>query len=221
MVDSHQSAFPKTPERPPFHSLVFVLRKARTIKLSLPNLLLGFGAAILIPYMNVFFREQFAISDQTLGILFSLSSLLVGVGSIIGPRLADALGSKIRAVVLTQGSSLVFLFLIGFAPALWLAAVGYLLRGVLMNMAVPLFNAFAMEQVDESEQATVNSLKETAWQVGWAVGPYISGLVQERYGFTPLFIVTGVLYAFSTLMTWGYFHQSETPVAAKAAVEAP
>ncbi|MBN1146283.1 MAG: MFS transporter [Anaerolineales bacterium] len=211
----------KTPQRPPGRSLVHVLTTTTTIKLSLPNLLLGFGAAILIPYMNVFFREQFAISDQSLGVLFSLSSLLVGLGSVIGPRLAEVLRSKIRAVVMTQGASLIFLFLIGFAPVLWLAGVGYLLRGVLMNMAVPLFNAFAMEQVAESEQATVNSVKETAWQLGWAVGPYISGLVQQHFGFTPLFIATGVLYACSTLLTWIYFHRSETPIAARAALEAP
>ena len=37
-----------------------------TVKLALPNLLIGFGAAILIPYMNVFFRDRFNISDSTL-----------------------------------------------------------------------------------------------------------------------------------------------------------
>jgi MFS family permease len=195
--------------QPPSNSLIRTLTNVTTWKLSFPNLLLGFGAAILIPYMNVFFREQFSISDQALGVLFSLSSLMVGIGSIIGPRLADAWSSRIRAVVITQGLSLLFLLMIGFSPYLWLAAIGYLIRGTLMNMAVPLFNAFAMEQVSEREQATVNSVKETAWQFGWAIGPYISGVVQEYYGFTPLFVVTAILYAISTLATWIFFHKSD------------
>jgi predicted MFS family arabinose efflux permease len=66
-----------------------------------------------------------------------------------------------------------------------------------------------MEQVSEREQATVNSIKETAWQFGWALGPYISGVVQEHYGFTPLFIATALLYAISTSITWYFFRKSE------------
>jgi MFS family permease len=186
-----------------------VILRPVTLKLSLPNLLLGTGAAILIPYMNVYFRDRYAISDSALGLLFSLSALLTGLGSLIGPRLAGGLGSKIRAVVLTQGLSLVFLLLVGFSPLVGLAGVALLLRGVLMNMAVPLFSAFAMEQVPEQDQATVNGVKEIAWQIGWVYGPYVSGVVQGLYGFTPLFIATGVLYFTGILLTWVFFGRGE------------
>jgi MFS family permease len=190
-------------------TLVHTLTREITLKLAFPNLLIGFGAAILMPYMNVFFRDKFAITDQTLGILFSLSSLLTGFGTLIGPRLAEGKGGKIRAVVFTQGISLVFLFVLGFSRILGLTVIAFLVRGTLMNMAVPLYGAFAMEQVGESEQATVNSVKELAWSVGWAVGPYISGVVQESYGFTPLFILTGVLYAAAILLTWLFFRKND------------
>jgi MFS family permease len=195
--------------RRPGSSVWQVLKKPLTLQLSLPNLLIGFGAAILIPYINVFFLERHAVSDQNLGILFSLSSLLVGVGSIIGPRIAGALGGKIRAVVFTQGLSLLFLLIMGFSPFYWLAATGFLMRGVLMNMAVPLYSAFSMEQIHEREQGTVNSIKELAWQVGWATGPYISGLVQVSYGFKPLFVTTAVLYGAAIVFTWMLFGKRE------------
>jgi predicted MFS family arabinose efflux permease len=159
--------------------------------------------------MNVFFRDKFAITDQTLGVLFSLSSLLTGFGTFIGPRLAEGKGGKIRAVVYTQGISLVFLLMLGFSPILRLTILAFLIRGTLMNMAVPLYGAFAMEQVGESEQATVNSVKELAWSVGWAVGPYISGVIQESFGFTPLFIWTGVLYSLAILLTWLFFREND------------
>jgi predicted MFS family arabinose efflux permease len=49
--------------------------------------------------------------------------------------------------------------------------------------------------------------------VGWAVGPYISGVVQQRWGFTPLFISTAVLYAIAISLTWIFFrpHPARTP----------
>ncbi|RPI24050.1 MAG: MFS transporter [Chloroflexota bacterium] len=186
-----------------------VIFRPLTLKLALPNLLIGSGAAILIPYMNLFFSDRYQMRDQTLGVLFSLSALLTGVGSIIGPRLAGNLGSKIRAVVFTQAASLMFLLVLGFSPFLGLAVLGYLMRGVLMNMAVPLYSAFVMEQTHEREQATVNSVKELAWQVGWSVGPYVSGVVQQAYGFTPLFVATAMLYTTATLVTWLFFGQHE------------
>jgi MFS family permease len=185
-----------------------------TVKMATPNVLIGFGAAILIPYMNVFFKDQFVISDKLLGTMFSLSSLMIGVGSLIGPRLALRLGGKIRAVTLTQFSSLVFLMLIGFSPFYWLAAIGFLMRTMLMNMATPLYSAFCMEQVPERDQGVVNSVLNISWQMGWSVGPYISGVVQENYGFTPLFLATGVLYLIAILTMWTFFQKAERPLQA-------
>jgi MFS family permease len=183
--------------------------KPLTLKLALPNVLIATGAAILIPYMNVFFHDRFALPDQSLGVLFSLTALFTGIGSVIGPRLADRMGSKIRAVVVTQGGSLAFLMVVGFSRFAWLAGFSYLVRTTLMNMAAPLYHAFTMEQIPEGEQGTVNSVIELGWQAGWAVGPYISGVVQEKYGFAPLFIATGVLYTLAILLTWTLFHERE------------
>jgi MFS family permease len=182
-----------------------VLLRPLTIKLALPNLVIGLGAATLVPYFNVFFAERYQMSDATLGILFSLASLLTGVGCIIGPRLVGNLGGKVRTVVLGQGASLVFLLMIGFSPWPWLAVIGFLMRVSLMNMVAPLFDAFALEQIHESEHGAVNSIRNLAWNVGWAVGPYISGLVQQHYGFSPLFISTAVLYGIAITLTWIFF----------------
>jgi MFS family permease len=180
-----------------------------TVKLATPNLLIGFGAAILIPYMNVFFKDRFSISDSLLGTLFGLSSLFIGIGSLIGPRLTMRLGGKIRTVAFTQFASLVFLLIAGFTHSLWLASIGFLLRAALMNMASPLYSAFCMEQTPERNQGTVSSVMNISWSLGWAVGPYLSGLVQTAYGFSPLFITTAVLYLSAILLMWMFFHKTE------------
>ena len=185
------------------------VKRGFTWKLVLPELLLGFGAAITIPYMNLYFSETFNLKSNVLGALFSLSALLVGVGSILGPRLVQKFNSKIRVVVMTQASSLVFLLVLAFSPFAWLAAIGFLLRGMLMNMAVPLYNAFCMENVSENEQGVVNSLISNSWTAGWAIGPFLSGLIQIRYGFQPLFLTTAFIYCLSILSTWIFFNQYE------------
>ncbi|MBN1535864.1 MAG: MFS transporter [Anaerolineales bacterium] len=193
-------------EKPPFWR---IFSKPITQKLAIPNLLLGFGAAILIPYMNVFFLDKFALPDQQLGVLFSLLAVFTGIGCIIGPRLAHVLGGKIRAVVATQIASVVFLLILGYSPVLAYASISFLMRGVLMNLAVPLFHAFAMEQVDDRHFGTFNSIMELNWQTGYAVGPYISGIIQQQYGFNPLFAITAILYTCATLMVWVFFRSSD------------
>jgi len=179
------------------------------VKLAAPNFLIGIGAAVLIPYMNVFFKDRFAISDGLLGLLFSLSSLFIGVGTIIGPRLTAQFGGKIRTVAITQLSSVAFMLMIGFVPSLWIAGFASLMRAALMNMSAPLYSAFCMEQIPEREQGLASSVLSIAWQIGWSVGPYISGVVQGRYGFTPLFLATTVLYLLAIGVMWRFFHNTE------------
>ncbi len=178
-------------------------------QLAFINLIMGFGAAILIPYLNVFLRQKFNISDNLLGLLFSLSSLLVFMGSIMGPWLVNMTHSRIIPTVITQGASVVFLITLGFSPVLWFTAVSMLLRTVLMQMATPLLENYAMLVTPPEEQAAVSSLRGIGWQAGQAVGIFISGLVQTRFGFSPLFITTSLCYIIAILLSWKYFRPHE------------
>jgi predicted MFS family arabinose efflux permease len=66
-----------------------------------------------------------------------------------------------------------------------------------------------MEQTPEHQQGLTNSVLNVAWQIGWSVGPYLSGVVQEQYGFAPLFIATTLLYLFAIGVMWRFFHDAE------------
>ena len=202
----------------PKPSLWKTLSRPLTLKLALPNLAIGFGAATLIPYLNVFFSERYHMSDSALGMLFGVGSLATGLGCIIGPRLVGNLGGKVRTITLGQAVSLVFLLIMGFSPWPWLAVVGFIVRGALMNMVSPLFDAFALEQSHESEHGAVTSIRNLAWNVGWTVGPYASGLVQQRWGFAPLFINTAVMYGIGITLTWIFFRPKSAAAPAVAAV---
>lgn len=198
-------------ERPSF---LKVIQKPFIWMLFIPQFLIGIGAALMVPYFNVFFSERYAMSSNALGVLFSLSALLTAIGTLIGPRLVDVLGTKIRTVVVTQGISLIFIQMIAFSPWGWLAAVGYLVRGVLMNMASPLFSAFSMEETPPEEQGVVNSILSISWTFGWVIGPFLSGVIQENFGYTPIFITTTLLYAANTALVWYFFRNYENRHAA-------
>ena len=83
-----------------------------------------------------------------------------------------------------------------------------------MQMSSPLLENYAMLISSPEEQAAIASVRAMGWQTGQAFGLFISGLVQTRFGFSPLFLTTGILYAVAIFLTWIYFRpgEKETPL---------
>jgi MFS family permease len=128
----------------------------------------------------------------------------MGLGLLAAPPLAERFG-KIQIVVITQGLSIPFLILLGFAPLFWVSALAYYIRVALMNMSSPVYQTFVMEQVDPTSRAMVASLVSMSWNFGWAISPTISGILQVRYGFGPPFLGTIILYIISVFLYWFFW----------------
>lgn len=173
-------------------------------KLVLPMLITSIGAGLIMPFMNVFFRQVYHQPDTVIGSLFAWGSLAMGIGLLVAPPLADRLG-KIQLVVITQGLSIPFLILLGFAPWFGVAALAYYIRLALMNMSGPVYQTFVMEKVEPSARGTVASLVSMANSFGWAFSPTISGWLQVEYGYGPAFIGTILLYALTVYLYWRFF----------------
>ncbi len=177
---------------------------ALLLKLISPMLVTSLGAGLLMPFMNIFFRNTFSSSDSTIGSLFAAGSLFMGIGLLGAPPLADRYG-KIKVVVLTQALSIPFLAMMGFLPWFGVAAAAYLIRLALMNMSNPVYQTFVMEQVEEDARATVASLVSMSWNVGWAFSPSLSGWIQVNYGFNPIFMGTIGTYVVAIYLYWRFF----------------
>ncbi len=184
-------------------------------RLIAPSLVTAIGAGLIMPFMNVFFRQVHHLPDPVIGSLFAWGSLSMGIGLLIAPPLAERFG-RIQLVVVTQALSIPFLILLGFSPWLWLATAAYYIRVALMNMSGPVYQTFVMEHVEPSGRATVASLVNMAGNFGWAFSPSVSGWLQVRYGFGAAFAGTIGLYIISTALYWWFFWRGAT--AAKPAV---
>lgn len=192
-------------KRSVFAPLAYFGQNSRLLsKLILPMLVTSLGAGLIMPFMNVFFRNVHHQPDPVIGAMFAWGSLAMGIGLLIAPPLADRFG-KIQLVVITQALSIPFLILLGFAPWFAVSAAAYYIRLTLMNMSLPVYQTFVMEKVEPSARATVASLVSMANNVGWAFSPQISGWIQVNYGFQPAFAATLVLYILSIYLYWRFF----------------
>jgi MFS family permease len=141
----------------------------------------------------------------------------MGIGLLIAPPIAERTG-KIQLVVITQGLSIPFLALLGFAPWFWLSTAAYYVRIALMNMSGPVYQTYVMERVEPSARATVASLVSMANSFGWAFSPSISGWLQVHYGFGPVYLSVIVLYTLSVYLYWRFFWNAGPAPTAEPAV---
>jgi MFS family permease len=169
---------------------------------------IGLGAGFIIPLFNVFFKLRYFATSEMVGTIFALGNVTVGVASLAAPLLSERLG-KLRAIVACQFLSMPFIMLVTISPNLALSTGAYLARGTLMQMAIPLENAFQMEMVTESERATTSGLMIMADNVPRAVSSSISGAMMTVNDFYTPFLFTTLTYFASSSLLYVFFRKAE------------
>jgi len=159
----------------------------------------GLGAGLTIPYLNLYFKNVFGLSDTAIGAAVAAGQIATFAGMAAGPAIAKWLG-KPRAVFWTQMLSVPLILVLG-----WVHGAGRspssptLPRQVLMNMSTPIQDNFALELVPPERQSLMNAIKMLSWTGSWTIAARISGDLIYRNGFATSFALTASLYALSTL----------------------
>jgi MFS family permease len=107
------------------------------ILFAVAQLLIGFGAGLVIPYLNLYFADRFSASNSLIGLVISLGQGATAVAMIIGPMVVRKVG-EVKAVAVLQLLSLPFLLLTAYTQQFWLAALGFLFRQALMDAGNPI-----------------------------------------------------------------------------------
>ena len=174
------------------------------LRICLPFFVLGLGAGLVIPFLNLYFRERFDLSTSTIGVYFSLLQIFMLGGILLGPLLSKKFG-MIKTIVGTQLSSIPFMAVLAFTYRLPLAVSSFLFRGALMNMSQPIFTNFAMVKVKEEEQTLTNAFLMLSWSLSWAFSANLGGRLIKLYSFTIPLLITIGLYIISSVLYYLFF----------------
>jgi len=216
------AAFPvvRAWRRSPLPAGLVVRDRRRFVRLLLPGFLIALGAGQVIPYLNVFVQGKFGLDLSQLNIIFAATQLGTTAAVLAQPVIARRLG-KIGSVVAVQGTSIPFLVVLGFSPILWPVILALAVRNALMNAGNPIFTAFAMEQVEPGERATLSAAMSVLWSVAWVIAAPWYSLLQATLGFTAgyavSFLTIIVLYSTATILTWAWFRGAERSTATTGA----
>jgi MFS family permease len=190
-----------------------VLADPVALRLAVVGGLIGLGAGLFIPYLNVYFVQELGASPAVYGWVSGASTLTRLGATLLAPAVAGRLGmGTVGAIAGTQLASVPFLLLLGFAPQLGLAALAFLIRGALMNMALPLQTSFTMGALRPELRGTGNALLILAGNVSRAASTLAGGALIEHSGYRLPYLLTAAVYTGATLLFWVWFGARPTGV---------
>jgi MFS family permease len=175
--------------------------------------LIGMGAGLVIPFMNLYFKRRFDCSSAQIGAFFAVAQVSTAFAMLIGPVIARRAG-KLRTAIGLQLSSLPFLVTLGAERRLPVAVGSFWMRATLMQASTPLVNTFVMETLPPALRARATSFINLVWNIGWATSATFAGLLIEKFGYAVPFYVTATLYLCASI--WFFFSfRSTTEVRAE------
>jgi MFS family permease len=177
-------------------------------KLSLVGGAIGLGAGFIIPIVGTWFLLRFGVGDSYTGPMLAISYIFIGFAAFGSPRLAKKYG-QLNAIMLTTGSSMVFMLSMAFIPEVNVAALFYIARTGLMNVANPLMDSFSMSIFPAEQRGLVSAVTNTVFRlpnsVSTVFGGYILGL-----GLLELpFIIASAFYIGGLTVFFAFFVASK------------
>jgi MFS family permease len=157
------------------------------------NVIIGFGAGLSIPYLNLYFADRFHASTVVVGNLFAMSNVVLTVGVLLAPWLVRRAG-LLRTIGVTVGGSLVFLVIMAFTHNIIIAALAFWIRAGLMMCSTPVTDKFCLELVPPDKRSVAHNIFQVAWTASWAVSTALGGWLIQKTGFALPMVLTAAVY---------------------------
>lgn len=153
------------------------------------------GFSIVMPFLAIHLNQDLDLSMSQVGTVFLVMAAAGAFGQILGGELADRLGRRPVMWVSMGLRALVFLalFLVLLSvPDIWLVAGLLVISSVLGSLFEPASNAMVTDMVGPGRRMEAYSLLRVGQNVGWTLGPLISGLLIVFIPFSYLFAVAAI-----------------------------
>lgn len=202
----------------PILQLLKGCNKPLFLRLLMPSMLIGFGSGLTIPFINLYFKFEWGLSDSLIGTWFGLAQLTTFIGMMLSPLLVRRF-HIVRVIVWSQLASIPFMLIMGYVDLFPVVISAFLLRQVLMNMHNPMNTQFRMELVAPEEQSLINALRMIGFTGVRALAAFFGGRIIDHYSFSLSFTLTSAFYFVAAVLFFTFFHNVR--IAAEAADSGP
>jgi MFS family permease len=159
-------------------------------------------AGTMIPMFVPIYLTELGASVEQVGMVFTLSSIVILFLLIFGGWLSDSIG-RLRAIAIgSVGGIIGWTFMI-LAPSWQWMLVALSINQIPYALVGPSFRAFIAENSKEEHRGRVFGITDTIYQITGVVGPPLGGLLAGTYGFKAMLLTSGILYTMAAgLRIW-------------------
>jgi len=171
------------------------------------NAMIGAGAAFVIPWFPLIFKDGMGASDTWVAMILTISNAVIAVGWFMIPKFAELRGS-VALITACQIASVAFMLAIPYSPVLVGVAFLYTMRSFLMLVPQPVLNAYIMSIASKRIRASFFAISQVAWEAAFAASTVLAGqLWSSDYSKVLPFYIGGVLYVLASLVFYAYFRR--------------
>lgn len=174
------------------------------VKFSAINSLIGLGAGFIIPLIPTWLFLEFSVPDTYSGPLLAVANVLMAVSAVASAKLAKRYG-EVNTIVLTQGTSTIFMLILAFSTNAYVAASLYLVRTALMNMASPVSDSYLMSIISEKERGLASAINGIVWRLPNSVSTIVGGVLLAEGKFSLPFLLAASFYAVAITLFYAVF----------------
>lgn len=174
------------------------------VKFGSVNLLIGFGAGMIVPYFNLYFKDWCNASIPEIGTIFAIGQFGTALGAMLSPFLSKRAG-LVKGVVLSQMLSLPFMVWMAFTHNFVICSICFVFRNAFMNLCTPIQQEILMKMIPRYLRARASAVNSMSWNFAWAMAMFFSGGIIKNYGYTSSLLIAATAYFTASCLYHHFF----------------
>lgn len=178
---------------------VLLGQRLQVYALGVPFMLLLAAEALVFTFFNLLMRDRFGASDAQIGLIIGVNALIGSGAALFAPRFAEWMGYR-PAIVWGSFATAASLAAFALSPNLLLGALAVFIQVAVSQISRVLYRVYVVNVSLRDEYFIVSVVMAIAANIGPAIAPPASGLIQRTFGYAPLFAASIAMTVIAALL---------------------
>jgi len=136
--------------------------------------------SFVMPLITIILKDSIGMSPQEAGLYISIAGIAFIPAALLGGKLADTIGRKVIIIIFETLAISLYILCGYIGPSMEMVYL-LILAGAFMAAAGPAHDSLIADLTTPKNRTVAYSLTYMGWNLGFAVGPLIGGVLYEKH----------------------------------------
>ena len=141
----------------------------------------GFAIGLIIPIFTLYMTDRFALTEGTIGFIFTISGTTALLVNYPAGKLSDKLQNRMSIVTIGMVFAGLGFIGVGFSTTILMAIFFFILRQMSFQAFLPAYRAFQADKIPTAIRGKIMGRIQSAFNIGGVLGPLIGTAIYELY----------------------------------------